>query len=311
MIRSAWVFFILAAQIVAAQPGRSPQQSNHDACAVEEIPTEWASDTPIGAIERHSVVFTDMGRVAPTFIFRNLQPVAIEAVALILDYRDKQERTLDQVPIVASTEQALKGFRAPFAAEEIQRWDNAVAPRASAPIGGMKDGIIVSSCPSHAVVTFALVQLADGKRLSSTVPGWRLGPIPRRVPEMSQANLPPHIDLPTSFIARVMVGVSGNVTDVVSSGSKNQKLLDWTRDYMKKDWKFLPALLDGQPTAATVNVLFFFHAKGAARSSFIDNARGPITIVHFLWTHDVVPNDDEPDRLTVMYGFRNENSTVE
>src|ERR1700721_617118 len=124
----SWIFLIIAARIVLAQPNRPAEESNHNTCVVDQVPTDWASDTPLAVIERHSVLFTEMGRVVPTFVFRNLQPMAVEAVALILDYRDKQGRTIDKVPIVASTERALKGFHAPFAAEEIQRGGNAVAP---------------------------------------------------------------------------------------------------------------------------------------------------------------------------------------
>jgi hypothetical protein len=312
MTRGTWALFVIVvAQIVLAQPNRPLEQPSRDACVVEQIPTEWASDTPLGVIEQHSVVFTNMGRVEPTFVFRNLQTVAVQALALTLDYLDKQGRTIDRVPIVASTEQALKGFRVPFAAEETHRWENAIAPGGSALIGGIKDGIRAASCPSRAVVTFALVQLADGKNQSFATPGWRLGPIPIRVPEISHASLPPRIDPPVSFAAEVIIEASGDVIDVVSDETKEPKLLDWTRDYLKKDWKFHPALLDGHPVSSTINVLFLFHAKGTVTSSSIDIPRGPVTMIHFLWTHDVIPNDDEPDRWTVMYGFRNENSTVE
>jgi hypothetical protein len=311
MKRIACAFFVVAAQVLVAQPSRPPDQSNHDGCAVEHIPTDWASDTPLGAIERHSVSFTDMGRVEPTFVFRNLQPTAVEAVALILDYRDRQGRTIDQVPIVASTEQALKDFHVPFAAEEIQQWGNAVAPGGTVPIGGIKDGIRTATCPSRAVVTFALVQLADGKKQSFVTPGWRLGPIPRRVPEVSQSSPPPHIDLPISFVAKVRIGVSGDVLDVISDYRAQPKLVDWTRDYLKKDWKFHPALLDGQPVSSTIDILFVFQAKGMGKSFSPDVPTRPIALAQFFWSHDLVPNDAGPDRWTVMYGFRNENSTVE
>ena len=74
MARCAWIFLMIAARIVLAQPNRPAEESNHNTCVVDQVPTDWASDTPLAVIERHSVLFTEMGRVVPTFVFRNLQP---------------------------------------------------------------------------------------------------------------------------------------------------------------------------------------------------------------------------------------------
>ena len=243
-------------------------------------------------------------------MFRNLQASPIQALALVIEYKDQQSRTIDRVPIIASTPEALRSFQLPFAAQTQNQLKAPLPSGGAMSMGGVKDGMATSTCPSRAVVTFAEAQFVDGKTKQVAFSEWSLDAIPRHVPSVSRTSPPPDTDLPAWFLGKISIDEAGNVLDVVSDDQRQPRLLDWARDYMKRDWKFHPALVDGKPVSSTLNALFLFHAKGMLKYPTNGLPCEPVTLIHFLWTHDALAHDDGPDRWTVMYGFLNENSTV-
>jgi len=83
-------------------------------CNVKQIPTSWAFNNPPGIIEQHDVVFTDVGRAWPTFHFRNSRARPIEALAIVIEYKDKEDHTISEVPFGAATKHAASDYQLPF-----------------------------------------------------------------------------------------------------------------------------------------------------------------------------------------------------
>jgi len=287
------------------------QSPNPYLCRLEELPTSSAFANPPGRIEKHSIVFTETGRAWPAFHFRNLASSPIQALALVIEYKDKAGRTIESVPIAAASEAIAQQFKSPFAVEGVQHLDRAaIQPGSDAVVGGIRDGIRTGSCPTHAVVTYMMIQFQDDTVRILSEPGWQLTAVPRyipRAPEIVPNWLP---TVPVSLTGKIKINSSGRVDDVVfQSPNGDANLLDGLRDFMKQNWSFHPALVDGKPTASELETLFRFPTHASALSD--NEARwSPVTLIQMFRRRDLYPDQENGDNFTVTYGGLSEGSTI-
>jgi hypothetical protein len=292
-------------------------------CHVQRLPTSWAFEgSPLG-VESHEIYVSEMGGISALFSFRNLGAARIKAVALVVEYLDKQAQAIDEVSIEGGAEGAREGLRPPFAveqawvhvngAQQAEKWVDTLSPGGSVWLGGVKDGTSIPHCPATARVTFEKVQFADGRSQTFSSAGWHIGPIPRRIPPIPTTFRPlPNLVRPFSLMTKVEISSSGEVTDVVPYESDGRSaLVSWIRDLMKQEWRFHPALLAGTPVNSQLQVLFQFPADVRQTSIEAERTLGPIVLIRFLRKHDIFPNDYTGNDLVVMYGQANEGTVVE
>jgi hypothetical protein len=247
---------------------------------------------------------TETGTSYAEFVARNVQASAIKALAVVVEYTDKDGRVIERVPMVASP-QANETFHPPFPFERVSGfWNSALLPGDSLRVLGKSDGIIATECPTKAKVTFAIFQSGDGttKMLSSA--GWQLGPTPRIIP-MASAFPRDLVRPPASMLAQVKISPSGQVLDVISTDLSQPPILTLIRDQMKNEWKFNPGLRDGRAIASDITVLFQFRLERTP--AFPESARltSPVTLIEFF------PDNTNPGKLEIAYGRLFSGSAVE
>lgn len=292
-------------------------------CHVQKLSTSWAFDNPATAIEQHEVYFVETGHALASFRFRNVGGVGIEAAALIVEYLDEQGQTIDEISVAGTSKMAAEKFHAPFPVEttgvylkgvqEGEHWEGAVPPGGSVLLAGSKNGIRTGQCPVAGKVTFLMLQFTGGSVRTFSSPSWRLGPIPRRIPEVPAAFRPlPTLNRPSSLLARVKISASGAVVDVMPDDKNSQpEVLRWIRDLMEQEWRFHPGLSGGKPVDSELAVLFRFPADATPAFPETEPTLSPVTLIQFFRKHDLYPNNYTGSDLVVMYGLAEEGSVVE
>lgn len=291
-------------------------------CYARDLPTSWAFEPPPLLIEQHEVYFFETGRTLVSLRFRNTGKLSIQALALILSYVDERGEAIDEVPVAGVTKMPPEGFDSPFpvslselhlaGVQDREHREHALRPRGSARVAGSRDGTRTGNCPARAKVTFLRLQFTDGTARTYSSPGWHLGPIPRRIPEVPTTFRPLSVNRPSSIVARVKIGASGDVADVVPDNSNNHpEVLRWIRDFMKQEWKFHPAVLGGTPVDSQLTVLFRFPAGATLEFPEVEPILSPVTLIQFFRRHDLHPNDYTGSDLVVMYGQADEGTLAE
>jgi len=276
------------------------QRSAYD-CHVDNLPTSWRFDDPPGTIEAHHVRFGELGQTSIDLRFRNGQAIPIQALALVVDYLDAKARIIDRVPLVAAVN-STSGGKPPHLLSPANTWKNALSQNDSEVIVAVADGIRTGICPARAEVTFAHVQSNNGSVQTFSSPGWRLGPTPAMIPATSRTAPRLPVDAPASLLAKLKINASGEVIDVAPEESADPKLVEWVRGQMGRNWKFHPALLNGRPTDSELSIEFLIYAKGMTEFPDVKPLMQPITVIRFIWSHDLFPQGSAVDRLAVVYG---------
>jgi len=301
---------------------RHPVTSPDYYCHLDNLATSWAFDTSPAIIARHEVYYVQTGHASVSFQFRNVAPLKLEAVALILEYLDSQGQVIDEVPVAGVSRTAAGRFRAPFPVEptwvylkgsqEAEHWESALAPGQSVLLAGSKDGTRTGNCPATAKVTFLRLQFANGTARTYSSAGWHLGPRPRRVPEVPTTFRPAPVTRPCALLARIKINASGDVVDLIPEGQNTAPdVLRWTRDLMMQEWKFHAALLQGKAVDSQLTVLFRFPLDATSPFPEVEPIPFPVTLIQFFRKHDLEPNNYTGSDLVVTYGQMQEGSVLE
>jgi hypothetical protein len=296
----------ISGQLARARNTPNTERSTYD-CHIADLPTSWAFDDHPGVVVAHSAMFGELGQTAIDLHFRSTETSPIQSIALVLEYTDAGQETIDRVPIFAAVKPAMAKTPLNVLAPA-DAWRTALLPGDSATMSAVTNGIRTGHCPVRAQVTFASVQFTDGSVRIYSSPEWRLGPIPTLIPTLPEVIPDLPVEAPASLLAKLTINASGEVLDVAPAEPADPKLVDWIRSRMGPDWKFHPALLDGKPTDSELNVLFLIHAKGMTKFPETRPVLHPVTLIRFLWSHDLSPQTSATDKLMVMYGFLQEGS---
>lgn len=284
--------------------GKSSAQSPYR-CLLQELSVSIAVEHPPGQIEQNKVMFTEAGTCAADFYFRNLEPAAIEGLAVVMDYTDKKGLIIDRVPAIGVTERAEKEFRPPFPIERVYPdWKQPLLPGEVARVQAIKNGIRTGICPTQAAVKFIMVRFSNGAVETFSSPGWQLGPIPKYVP--AHFSLPSKLIIPPLALrAKVKLSASGQVVDVVSVSGERLQILALIRDQMRQQWPFNPAVYEGRAVESELSVLFRFHADRTPDFPEEHDLLAPVTLIEFF------PEVDSPGTWEVAYGRLFSGSGVE
>jgi hypothetical protein len=306
--RFCWLFtvLILPTGFAQSQAQKSTPDQSPFSCSPVRIPTSWAFDNPPGRIEDHSASFTPIGWDTIQLKFRNDQPTPVQALKLVVEYMDAQGEPLARVPMYATVNPAVAHVPANVL-KPANTWGAPVKTGESGEMVGEEASLRTGHCPVRAQVTFASIQFDDGTGRTYSSPNWRLEPTPALVPVLR--NLPTlPVEPPVSLFAKVRISASGDILDLVPDANGDARLVGWLRDVMGKDWKFHPAILNGQPIESELNVLFQINAKGM--TEFVENLPilKPVTLIRFVWTRDV-SSSDAGEKLMAMYGVLTEGSS--
>ncbi len=279
---------------------------DYTTCNANKIDTIWAVENHPLEIERHSLRMTEVGTSDIDFYARNLERSPIEAVALVMEYTDEQGRIIQRLPAVSATKEVGKTFHPPFAYERVTSpWITPIVTGESVRIQGVSNGVRAIACPSHARVTFVMVQFSDGTIKKLSAPGWQLEPTPFLIPFVPRFS-PDVVKVPSSLLAEVRIDLSGHVVDVVSQDPHNRAdLLIAIRDQMIRSWKFNPGLRDGEPSESEITVLFRIHTQRTLDFPETKPIPSPVTLVDFF------PDDRNPGKLQIAYGRLFSGSSVE
>jgi len=267
-------------------------------CRTEGLGTTLAINNAPIEIEQSGIMVTEAGTWYPDLYIRNVQPFSIQALAIVIEYVDKEGLVLNRVPVVAESESATAspGFRLPFVFERVQAaWKAPVSPGRSVRVQGQSDAVLPIACPTGARVTFAMVQSTEGATKTFTSPAWQLGPTPRFVPFFSRFPLgvtQPLIAVP----ARVMISAGGRVTQVLPFDPQQESLVQFIRDQMIGRWEFNPGIRDGSPVQSELTVLFRIHADRARALPVSTPLKSPLTLI------DIFPDARDPAKLEVAFG---------
>jgi len=292
-------------------------------CHLQNLPTSWAFDSsPPAVISGHEVYFVETGHASASFQFRNIASLRLEAVALIFEYLDDQGQTIEEIPVAGVSRMAAGRFRVPFpveptwvylkGAQEGEHWGSALVPGASVSLAGSKDGTRTANCPVAAKVTFLRLQFTNGTARTYSSRDWHLGPAPRRVPEVPTKFRPPPVIRPYALLAEVKINASGDVVDLIPEDQDiAPDVLQWTRDLMKQEWKFHPALLLGKAVDSQLMVLFRFPVDATSPFPEVKPLPFPVTLIRIFRKRDLDPSNYTGNDLVVMYGQAEEGSVLE
>jgi len=300
---------LLISGLASAQvPERLSPEQSHYQCAVTNIPTSWAFDDAPGSIERSNAQFAESGEGSLDLRFRSRQSAQINALALVVEYLDTEGQVLVRVPMFARVNPAVAKIPSNVF-RPADSWGEPLSSGDEALLVGDSVGIRIGRCPARARVTFANLQLSDDTTRTYSSRDWTLGPTPVIVPRLPDALPEFPVQPPVSLLAKLQISASGTVLDVLAEEPADPRVVGWIRDRMMQDWKFHPAILNGNATDSEIKVLFLIHAKGMP--SFVEKkpVLQPVTLIRFAWKHDLFPTVTDADRLTVSYGSSIEGTT--
>jgi hypothetical protein len=274
--------------------GFDDSSDSRSGCSVDKIETSWAFANHPFLVEQNRFMLTGTGTAYADLNVRGFGPVSLLLVALVIEYRYKDGRSLMEMPMVAGTEGSFQGYNAPFLFEHVAgKWKAGLSKDSSATVQGVSNGIVAAECPTNAKITFAQVVSEDGSVATLASDGWKLGPTPRVIPfvPVFPADL---ATPPLAMLAQVRIDSFGTVTDILpldNSSSGFIDLLRLLRRQMRTNWKFNPALLNGGPTAADLRVLFRLHGERVLNFPNNELLLSPTTLVEFY------PDPRNPGKL--------------
>jgi hypothetical protein len=267
-------------------------------CRNEQVNTSWALPNPPLNIESSFIQFTAIGMSFVELRARNFQTYPIEALALIVEYADNEGRTVERIPLIAGTEEAIKTFRPPFSSETDIRPEFPVNAGDSVRLqAASTDGIRTANCPSSARITYSMIRYASGDTKTLSIKDWQLDPRPRMIPMVEQFPIE-ILQPPVVFLTSVKINASGLVSDVISMGQGQEPIVKTIRRQMQQGWKFHPALRAGQPVDSELTVLFRVHTEMTASFPETKPLLSPVVLV------ELFPDKQNPGKLAVAYGGR-------
>ncbi len=83
-------------------------------CHVEKIPTSWAFVNSPVRIEYHEVYVSEIGNISALLSLRNEGAARIVGIVLVVEYFDKQNHLVDEVPIEGRAKGVGEGLRPPL-----------------------------------------------------------------------------------------------------------------------------------------------------------------------------------------------------
>lgn len=287
-----------------------PEDESHrkdSGCRSGKLDTTWTIENPPVEIQQNRIQLTETGTSFADFYVRNLQPLSMRAMAVVIEYSDNKGQVLERIPVVAAAnaEQATQAFHPPFPFEKTyNRWKTLLLPGDSARVQGQSDGVIAAACPTGARVTFVMIQFADGSIKTLASPGWQLDPTPRVIPLVPQ--FPPDlVRPPVAILGRIMINAFGQVTDVAAVDQEEPAVLKLIQDQMRQNWQFNPALYNGIPSMSEITALFRIHSERTLTFPETRPLPSPIILI------ELFPDDANPGKLEIAYGRLLSGSGVE
>jgi hypothetical protein len=179
---------------------------------------------------------------------------SVVAVALAIQFDDKNGEELADMAYVATTEDAKGWLKVPLHTEHVQRLSAAILGGETLRIQGV--GYTVTDlCPASGRLLFLVLLYSDQSSFSWSLPGWRFGPVPRLLPKGSLSIGPALISQPMAFIASVEVSSEGRISRFSVEENIDAQLTQQLRDQVS-DWTFFPATEDGKPVRGHLVFLF-------------------------------------------------------
>jgi len=250
-------------------------------CRVEQLPTSSALVNPPGEIKENVLVSLENGTSYASFYFQNLGPTPVQSLTLVMEYMDKEGGPINRVPYAAVTKKAEQTFHPPFPVQMVDIWERALLPGEAARVQGANYGTRIAGCPAQARVTAMMIQFSNGATQSLFMPGWRVGPLPKYVPE--DFGFPPGLVAPPlALTVKLMIDPAGHVQDVVTKDQGHAKLFERIKEVFLRVGNFHPGLLNGQPTSSELVVSIRFHAVKALSFPAELDTLAPITLLDFF-----------------------------
>lgn len=273
-------------------------------CLVEPLPTSWGLENPPAEIEQNGFVSGDPGTSSGSFYLRNLGPASVQSLSVVMEYLSKDGAVIDRVPYAAVVKEEQQSFHPPFPVQLVYAWESALLPGESARIQGMKNGVRIAGCPAQARVTVLMIQYSNGAAQDLFMPGWRLGPVPRR--KEASVDFPPGVvTAPLALWAKLRISSEGRVQQVVVKDQGHAEGLgELIKEMFMQKWEFHPSLLNGQPTDSELEVFIRFHAARSLSFPAEMDTLAPATLVDFF------PDPPFPGRWSVTYGGLSGTSVV-
>ena len=272
-------------------------------CGPVQIPTTWAFDNAPGSIENNDAFFTPAGSDTIQLLFRNTQPADVKALQLVVEYIDARGELVTRVPMYAHVDLSIAHVPTNVL-KPANSWGAPLENGQAGRMVGQNISLRTGYCPVRARVTFARMQFDDGSSRTYSNSEWRLDASPAIIPVLR--DVPPlPVDPPGWLLAKVRIGASGDITDLVPEENSDARLVGWIRDVMAKNWKFHPAILNGHSIESELDVLFQINAKGVTEFTEKPPILRPVTLIRFVWT-----SGDAGGRLMAMYGILPEGSSL-
>ena len=213
---------------------------------------------------------------------------------------------IEEVPFTAEYVSASKAQQPAF---PVGRSPMAVAasPDNSGIVSGSYDGIVPSHCPIGFRITLLRVVSDGGSTQTFATPGWKTRAIPRRVPPISSRYSELSETARENICAHLALSSAGRVLKMESVGSAESEVFNVLSMWMKSDWTFHPATVEGSPTDSEIKVLFVVGSGKPANLPSNECTEGSFTLIRLV---DDVSIASRAKR-TVYYGSLIENSIVE
>jgi len=270
-------------------------------CIAEQLPTVWNFEGPPVKIDNHSIQFTDTGQASVSFYLHNLTGWPLDSLTAIVRYKDDGGQVIDEVAVSATTNEGVDHSDQPIPIEGVQHWAKSVAPQDVAVVVGVSNGIRTGICPSKAEITFLRLHFYPDKTLSFSSAGWHLPPKPLSVPSVPDTFGNFH-KLPDFVVGELAIDASGHVVEFASEDHGEPEVTRWLQEFMRRSWKFYPAILDGHPVPATLPLLVGFPRD---RDSLLHEAAttlSPITTIQIFRRSDFNPVDESQDKFQALFG---------
>lgn len=239
----------------------------------QAVPDSTVCDTvlpvssPISAISvvgNKAIVKTGLAFSSSRMSVRNEADSAIVEYAFLLELFDANHRRLESLVFHA----APKVPSAPYTLLPISELRSSIQPHAIIDISG-ESPIVNSHCPASAVMTFAFVKFENGKTLRHAALNWHADPgVEVRTDHLVLGAC--QISGGSGATAAVRITAKGDLHTFALFGQVASATLTSCLRRELAFWKFVPAVINGQPRAATLKVLVLFDLNPERASHWQD-----------------------------------------
>lgn len=235
----------------------------------------------------------------------NVSASSVTQLFIVLEYLDARDESLGQISLVGAANYGNSDHNWQVHAEYLDTsFSTPLLPGETKLLHGIFTGVW-AVCPSRARLTFLGVLFSNNTRRSWKAPNWKLNPILNFFSDDLTLKIDHPMNSPYYVRARATIDERGRIRQLNPLGdtipAQTEALLS-----QLNEWRFFPAIREGQPIVSEMTIVFQFLPDGAMHIPIDVEPLGPPVLLV-----KAIPDESKPGRWRLFSGWRYGGSRLE